>query len=509
MLAKRFEQKGSKQFGWMIVICLFTFLACGPGASSPEPVYQSSDIITLFEASTQQIHEGESLSLSWSAKSLLPHAPLTCFLLSQTDLLESEQEVACEASLELSLSQDTNFQLLAIQGLERYLSNVIPVTVTAAQQNQAPFVTGDEYQVAVGGKLVVSAAEGVLANDRDVNGDPMSVKLVQDSLYGELNLAADGSFSYQHDASTHLRDFFTYIATDGKADSSTVTVILTIDPVKKLEPKADRYELLSGTTLRVDRARGVLANDDLADDARAELLRSVEHGVLSLNDDGSFSYTHDASPSDSDSFSYRALSSGQSSEPIEVTLSITPVPGILSIPIRSGADDTEEYDLSSRSPGLMFPDSPDLDMGSDSAGDKLVGLRFTDIPLAAGTKIKLAYVQFQADDRDGSSGSPRIAVYLIDEANAAPFSTADKSLSSRRQRFISVWEPKSWSKQRERGERQQLDVTRLVETALSKSDWRSGNAIAMVLDNYRGGLRAAESFEGNPQGAATLIIHTE
>ncbi|MCA9836186.1 MAG: cadherin-like domain-containing protein [Trueperaceae bacterium] len=492
---------------------------CGPGNSVPTNVTQASDIITLFSSSSNSVPLGGNVTLNWVARPVQATASLTCRLIIKTSTANSEDVVACEASLEVSPIVDSQYQLVAVQGTEQYLSDILSITVESSGQNQAPYVSGEEYELARGTRLSVSAADGVLSNDVDVNGDSLSAKLVEDVLYGELTLSADGSFSYQHDNSSHLLDFFTYVATDGKEDSSTVTVILTItEPLPKLGTQPDSYELIVGTTLLIDKASGVLANDGLDSDVTAELSKDTANGKLTLNKDGSFSYSHTGSAATTDSFSYIAVKGSQQSEPTTVNLTIKaepqpepepePTPEVLTIPIRTSGDDTEEYDLVSRSPGEMFPDSPDLDIGSDGAGDKLVGLRFTDIGLEPGTKIKDAYIQFQADESDRSNGSPKVAIYLIDEANAAPFSTSKRGLSSRKWKFMSTWEPKSWPKFSERGERQQLDVTKLVQTALDHADWKSGNAIAIVLDNYRGGLRVAESFDENPKGAASLVITT-
>ena len=55
-------------------------------------------------------------------------------------------------------------------------------------------------------------------------------------------------------------------------------------------------------------AGGVLANDTDAenDTLTAVLVRTVSHGTLTLNGDGSFTYVHYGSETTSDSFTYRA-----------------------------------------------------------------------------------------------------------------------------------------------------------------------------------------------------------
>ena len=88
------------------------------------------------------------------------------------------------------------------------------------------------YVVAEDGTLNVSAANGVLANDFDLDGDPLTAVLDT----GPSNAAAfilnpDGSFTYTPTADFNGIDSFTYHANDGSADSNIVTVTIRVDPV--------------------------------------------------------------------------------------------------------------------------------------------------------------------------------------------------------------------------------------------------------------------------------------
>lgn len=75
-------------------------------------------------------------------------------------------------------------------------------------------------------------APGVLGNDSDPDGDPLTAVLNNDVSYGSLTLSPDGSFSYTPNPNYHGFDTFTYYANDGIANSnSPATVTITIDPV--------------------------------------------------------------------------------------------------------------------------------------------------------------------------------------------------------------------------------------------------------------------------------------
>lgn len=70
-------------------------------------------------------------------------------------------------------------------------------TVTATPLNSAPTAVDDVYIARRGETLVVPAAEGVLQNDRDPQGDALAGTRLSDPSKGSIDaFSADGSFSY-------------------------------------------------------------------------------------------------------------------------------------------------------------------------------------------------------------------------------------------------------------------------------------------------------------------------
>jgi Bacterial Ig domain len=102
----------------------------------------------------------------------------------------------------------------------------------------APPVTGDDaYTTAEDAQLSVDAP-GVLANDTDVDGQPLSAALDSGPEHGALTLNADGSFSYTPDPDFNGSDSFTYLASDSTLDSDPVTVTIEVRPVDDPPPPA-------------------------------------------------------------------------------------------------------------------------------------------------------------------------------------------------------------------------------------------------------------------------------
>lgn len=78
---------------------------------------------------------------------------------------------------------------------------------------------------------VETGPNGLLANDSDREGDPLSVSLVSGPANAaSFSLNSDGSFNYVHDGSETTGDSFTYTVNDGTTTSAPVTVNLTITP---------------------------------------------------------------------------------------------------------------------------------------------------------------------------------------------------------------------------------------------------------------------------------------
>src|SRR5204863_4648071 len=93
-------------------------------------------------------------------------------------------------------------------------SNTATVTITVTPDNDPQAASNDSYGVTAGATLTV-AAPGVLGNDSDVEGSPLTAAAITGPSKGTLTLNANGSFAYGSNAGASGTDTFTYKANDG------------------------------------------------------------------------------------------------------------------------------------------------------------------------------------------------------------------------------------------------------------------------------------------------------
>ncbi len=136
--------------------------------------------------------------------------------------------------------------------------------------------------------------------------------------------------------------------------------------------RSDQYSTKLGTTLNVNAANGVLANDDpnneLGDPLTAQLVSNVQNGTLTLNSDGSFTYSPNASFQGADSFTYKAVSGSQESNVATVTINVTNNAPVAVNDTYSAVEDTTL--TVSVADGVLKNDT-------DADGDTLIGLLVT------------------------------------------------------------------------------------------------------------------------------------
>lgn len=202
-------------------------------------------------------------------------------------------------------------------------SAVGPVVLTVVSELDPPVAVADAYALDEDTYLGV-AAPGLLGNDTLTEGRPATITVTRPPAHGSVQALASGAFGYAPDDDFNGEDSFEYVLNNG-AVSQPAVVTLTVRPTTDYpEVGDDAYKVAEDGVLTVA-APGVRGNDDLPADETAVLIltQPPAHGELTINQDGSFTYTPAADFNGDDSFEYK-LDSGLESNPATVTLTVTP-----------------------------------------------------------------------------------------------------------------------------------------------------------------------------------------
>jgi VCBS repeat-containing protein len=197
-------------------------------------------------------------------------------------------------------------------------SNVATVSITVSAVNDAPFAVNDSYSTAEDTPLVVPTP-GVLGNDGDVDGNPLTAVLVAGPVHGTLTLNANGSFTYNPGLNFNGSDSFTYKANDGAVDSNIATVSITVTPVNDAPVASNR----SVTTPQNTPIAVTLSASDVDGDVLTYVVvGGPAHGTLSGTAPG-LTYTPAAGYSGPDTFTFKANDGKADSNVATVSITVT------------------------------------------------------------------------------------------------------------------------------------------------------------------------------------------
>jgi parallel beta-helix repeat protein/predicted outer membrane repeat protein len=197
------------------------------------------------------------------------------------------------------------------------------LAIRVADVAETPIAVDDAWTTAEDTVLTVGGS-GVLTNDSDPNGDPLTVSAVSGPTHGSLTLRTDGSFVYRPQGNYSGSDAFSYRVSDG-TNSAVATVSLTVTAVNDA-PTAGNQTIFhdSDGQLIVNRG-GVLqwASDADGDTLTPQLVAATTNGTLSLLPNGNFRYQPDAGFTGSDTFTYQVSDGTAVSNTGTVTIVMT------------------------------------------------------------------------------------------------------------------------------------------------------------------------------------------
>jgi hypothetical protein len=243
------------------------------------------------------------------------------------------------------------------------------IAVTAA--NDPPSAADDT--AAVDEDLTGGVTFTVLADDSDVDGDPLSLVSYDDSSLagGSLTHNGGGSFSYVPDPDFVGSDSFTYVVGDGNGGTDVGNVTITVNPQPDQPDAAiDAYSTQQDTPL-VQAAPGLLANDADEDGdpltVQTTPVSGPSNGSVSLAADGSFTYTPNGGFTGTDSFTYRVDDGTGLSSDAVVTVTVSATSTASTLYMQPSGPSTDVWDLQT-TPAPAASPVPDHD------GDGFPGL---------------------------------------------------------------------------------------------------------------------------------------
>ncbi len=166
--------------------------------------------------------------------------------------------------------------------------------------------------------------------------------------------------------------------------------------------------------------------------------------------------------------------------------------------LRLSCDSLDEVD-----DGSVEPHYSGLELGEGK--DKVVGIWFPVIPVPQGARIKRAYVQFTAHEKEPCSQKTDLVLHAELVANAEEFANVKHNITSRPKTAASVeWSPEPWTVPNERSQKQRTpDLSSLIQEVVNQPDWQKGNALALIISGS--GRRNAQS-DWSETGHPTLYV---
>jgi len=157
----------------------------------------------------------------------------------------------------------------------------------------------------------------------DAEGNPLAYAKVTDPTHGTLTVNSNGSFTYTPTANYFGTDTFTYSVSDGTNDPVNQTVTITINDVAEPVVNTPPTPTFTAFTMNEDTAHnGTLTATDAEGNPLAYAkVTDPTHGTLTVNANGTFTYTPTANYFGTDTFTY-SVSDGTNA-PVNQTVTVT------------------------------------------------------------------------------------------------------------------------------------------------------------------------------------------
>ncbi|MGH1491853.1 MAG: Ig-like domain-containing protein, partial [Acidimicrobiales bacterium] len=245
-------------------------------------------------------------------------------------------------------SVDDSFTYTVSDGNGGTDTATVTITVTGVAEAAPPVAVDDtgatDEDTAIA--VIASPTQGLLANDTDPNGDPLTVS-ASDATSAEgatVTVSPDGGYTYNPIGAAALQglaldqtvqDTFEYTVSDGNGGTDTAIVTITVTGLNDDPVAVDDIDDADQDFLLTVAAPGVLDNDTDADGDSLTVstsdTASAEGAIVSVSSDGSFTYDPRTAPSllaldgntcVDDTFTYTVSDSNGGTDTATVTVNV-------------------------------------------------------------------------------------------------------------------------------------------------------------------------------------------
>ncbi len=216
-----------------------------------------------------------------------------------------------------------------LPGCPRPLSDQPPIDPPpSTSQNNAPIANDDTAVLSEGASAVIE----VLSNDSDPDNDSVSIVDVTQPAHGSVTINPDGTVTYIPEQGFLGTDSFSYTICDtsGLCDSATVTITVAVNAQPINNPPAAEDDTVTtdeDSPVTID----IIANDTdvdgVVDPSTVTIIAGPTNGSVTVNADGSVTYTPAPDFYGTDTFTYQVCDNGSPvlCDTATVAVTVTPV----------------------------------------------------------------------------------------------------------------------------------------------------------------------------------------
>ena len=215
---------------------------------------------------------------------------------------------------------DTTQRVVTFQLFDgAYTSNSTTTTINVVPVNDAPVALDDTASTVH--NTVLNAS--VTGNDSDPEGNTLTYSLTSGPAHGSVTVNANGTYTYTPTAGYVGADSFTYTANDGNGGTDTAVVNITVTnaaPVAVNDSASTAYNTVLNASVAGN------DSDPNGDTLTYSLSTGPSHGSVTVNANGTYTYTPTNGYSGADSFTYSVSDGvgGTATATVNITVGAAP-----------------------------------------------------------------------------------------------------------------------------------------------------------------------------------------